>query len=55
MNADELHPLPPAEKPRIIETPWNDTDFEAELMRRSGDWEGAVPWEQLRDEPHDSI
>jgi hypothetical protein len=29
----------------------DDPDFEAELMRRSGDWEGAIPWEQLRDEP----
>lgn len=29
----------------------DDPDLEAELDRRSGDWEGAVPWEQLRDEP----
>jgi hypothetical protein len=28
----------------------DDPDFAAELERRSGDWEGAVPWEQLRDE-----
>jgi hypothetical protein len=27
-----------------------DPDFTEELERRSGDWEGAVPWEQLRDE-----
>jgi len=25
-------------------------DFEAELERRSGDWEGAISWEELRDE-----
>jgi hypothetical protein len=29
----------------------DDPEFQAELERRSGDWEGAVPWEQLRDEP----
>jgi hypothetical protein len=29
----------------------DDPEFDAELERRSGDWEGAVPWEQLRDEP----
>lgn len=28
----------------------DDPDFVAELERRSGDWEGAVPWGQLRDE-----
>jgi hypothetical protein len=26
------------------------SDFVEELERRSGDWEGAVPWEALRDE-----
>ncbi len=25
-------------------------DFAEELQRRSGDWDGAVPWDQLRDE-----
>ena len=25
-------------------------DFVEELERRSGDWDGAVPWEQLRDD-----
>jgi hypothetical protein len=28
----------------------DDADFAAELDRRSGDWEGSVPWEVLRDE-----
>ena len=28
----------------------DDPDFAEELERRSGDWDGAVPWEQLRDE-----
>ena len=28
----------------------DDPEFAAELDRRSGDLEGAVPWEQLRDE-----
>lgn len=28
----------------------DDPDLVAELRRRSGDVEGAVPWEQLRDE-----
>lgn len=35
------------------ELPFNDSDqaeFHAELERRSTDWQGAVPWEQLRDE-----
>jgi len=32
----------------------DDPELEAELERRSGDWEGAVPWEQLRDEPRQS-
>lgn len=29
----------------------DEPEFQAELERRSGDWEGAVSWEQLRDEP----
>ena len=29
---------------------WEDPEFLAELERRSGDLEGSVPWEQLRDE-----
>ena len=31
---------------------WRDDDpnLLAELDRRSGDWDGAVTWEQLRDE-----
>jgi putative addiction module component (TIGR02574 family) len=28
----------------------DDPELEAELERRSGDWEGAIPWEQLREE-----
>lgn len=28
----------------------DDSAFAEELERRSNDWEGAVPWEQLRDE-----
>jgi hypothetical protein len=27
-----------------------DSDFEEELLRRSGDWDGAVTWDELRDE-----
>lgn len=29
---------------------FDDPELEAELGRRSGDWEGAVPWERLREE-----
>ena len=28
----------------------DDAQFAEELERRSGDWDGAVPWEQLQDE-----
>jgi hypothetical protein len=28
----------------------DDPEFHAELERRSGDWEGAVSWQQLQDE-----
>jgi hypothetical protein len=26
----------------------NEDDYVAELERRSGDWQGAVPWPELR-------
>lgn len=32
-----------------LESVWDDGYF-AELRRRSGDLEGAVPWEQLREQ-----
>jgi len=28
----------------------DDVEFGEELERRSGDWDGAVPWEELKDE-----
>ena len=28
----------------------DEVAFAAELDRRSGDWQGSVPWDQLRDE-----
>jgi putative addiction module component (TIGR02574 family) len=28
----------------------DDPDLAEELQRRSGDWDGAVPWDELRDE-----
>ena len=28
----------------------DDAEFAEELERRSGDWDGAVAWEQLQDE-----
>ena len=28
----------------------DDPEFHEELERRSGNWEGAVPWQQLQDE-----
>ncbi|HVV99754.1 MAG TPA: hypothetical protein VHB77_05420 [Planctomycetaceae bacterium] len=28
----------------------DDPDFAEELQRRSGDWEGSIRWEDLRDE-----
>ena len=28
----------------------DDSEFAEELQRRSGDWDGAVPWDELRDE-----
>jgi len=28
----------------------DDAEFAAELLRRSGDWNGAIPWEQLKGE-----
>ncbi len=28
----------------------DDSEFAEELERRSGDWDGAVPWEQLQNE-----
>lgn len=40
---------------RLMETlpahqPEDDEAFAEELDRRSGDWENAIPWEQLRSE-----
>jgi hypothetical protein len=29
---------------------YDDPEFAAELERRSGDWKGAVPWEELKKE-----
>jgi putative addiction module component (TIGR02574 family) len=37
----------PADAPDLAE---DDPDFAEELERRSGDWDSAVPWDQLRDE-----
>lgn len=36
----------PDDQPGLVE----DDDFAAELDRRSGDFEGAVDWSELRDE-----
>lgn len=45
--ANELLETLPDDLPGLS---WDDPDLLAELERRSGDLEGSVPWEQLRDE-----
>jgi hypothetical protein len=45
--ASELLGTLPEELPALA---WDDPGLAAELERRSGDRDGAVPWEQLRDE-----
>ncbi len=37
----------PADVPDVGE---DDSEFAEELERRSGNWDGAVPWEELRDQ-----
>lgn len=37
----------PADMPDIS---GDDAQFAEELARRSGDWDGAVPWDELRQE-----
>jgi len=36
--------------PDAPDLPVDDSVFSEELQRRSGDWDGAVPWDELRDE-----
>lgn len=45
--ASRLMETLPDELPGLSE---DDPDFAVELDRRSGDTDGAIPWEQLRDE-----
>jgi hypothetical protein len=37
----------PADVPDVV---GDDSEFAEELQRRSGDWDGAVPWNELREE-----
>ena len=55
MNTDEACKVSSDEERHFAKMSSDDPEFEAELLRRSGDWEGAVPWEQLRDEPCGSV